>query len=215
MRRACLILSISLMSVCAWTQNQTATQAAQGTLPVMFDSVRAIIRDDEVQIAWSNLTEREVSFYLIERSVDGTDFRSVYKQLPRSNLNEKAAYSFVDVNPLEGNSYYRIKVMIINGKIITSRILKAQKGFSSPGFTVYPNPVTEERFNVSLAAVRKGKYVLELVNGSGVSVFKSTMNLQGEGITESFTFPAGFNPGIYVLFVKGEEYSASKLIVKK
>ena len=210
-----LVSVMSLLSLAGLAQDRTNMQAAQGTLPVMFDSVRVVIRDDEVQIGWSNLTEREVSVYLVERSENGIDFKPLYQQQPSSNLNEKAAYSFTDQDPLEGNSYYRIRVMILSGRAIFSRVLKAQTKFSAPGFSVYPNPVTDEKFNVNLSGVKKGHYRLELFNSAGIALQSASLNLQADGITESFGFPSGVKPGLYILSVKGEEYRGSVLLVKK
>jgi hypothetical protein len=208
-----VLLSFFLLSVNA--QNQTNATVDLGTLPVMFDSVRAVVRNDQVQIAWSNLTEREVSYYQVERSVDGKDFKPVYRFEPVHNLNAKAGYSFTDNNAVPGNNYYRIRVMIHTGKIVSSRILKAQTGFSTPGFSIYPNPVTDDRFNVTLASVRRGTYQLRLINGAGVCIQQTAINLQGDGITQSVNFPPGLNGGVYIVSLKGEEYETSRLIVKK
>ncbi len=199
----------------AKAQNQTNASVDLGTLPVMFDSVRAVVKNDQVQIAWCNLTEREVTYYQVERSQDGKDFKPVYRFEPAHNLNAKAAYSFTDANAVPGSSYYRIRVMILSGKMVSSRILKAQTGFSTPGFSIYPNPVTDDRFTVTLASVRKGMYKLNLINSSGVSVQQILINLQGDGITQMVSFPSGLKAGIYIVSIKGDEYETSRLIVRK
>ncbi len=186
-----------------------------GTLPVMFDSVRAVVRNDQVQIAWCNLTERDVSYYQVERSLDGKEFKPVYRFEPAHNLNAKANYSFTDGNAVPGNSYYRIRVMIQSGRFVSSRILKAQTGFSNAGFSVYPNPVTDDRFTITLATVQKGIYKLHLINMAGVRIQTTSINLQGDGITLPVSFPGGLNSGTYVVLVKGEQYEASRMIVKK
>lgn len=209
-----LFIVANMISVCAQT-GENAQMDQLGTLPVMFDSVRAVVKGNQVMIGWSNLTEREVSFYLIERSKNGRDFTPVFRLEPLSNLNEKAAYSFVDTDPLDGDNYYRISVAIITGRTVRSRIMKAQIGFSASGFTVYPNPVTDGKINVSLGSVQRGSYVLQLINTAGVQIKQTTLFLQGEGISQPFDFPPGLRPGIYVLAIKGEAYSASKLVVKR
>lgn len=210
-----LSLFSSFFLISAKAQNQTNATVDLGTLPVMFDSVRAVVKNDQVQIAWCNLTEREVTYYQVERSLDGKDFKPIYRFEPAHNLNAKAAYSFTDANAVPGSNYYRIRVMILSGKMVSSRILKAQTGFSTPGFSVYPNPVTDDRFTVTLASVRKGIYKLNLINSAGVCVQQNAINLQGEGITQTISFPGGLQPGIYIVSLKGDEYDVSHLIVKK
>lgn len=214
LRRVGLTLLMLMIVACVYAQDQTSFQSGQGTLPVMFDSVRAIVKGDQVMIGWSNLTERDVIFYLIERSRDGKDFKPVLRINPSSNLNAKAAYSITDTDPMEGNNYYRISVAIMNGHTVNSRILKAQTGFFNPGFTIYPNPVMDEKVNISLASVKKGKYIVQLINTAGVEMLQTSLNLQGDGITQQLNFP-DLKAGVYIICIKGEAYSASKMLVKK
>lgn len=214
LKRVGLTFLMLMIVAAVRAQDQTGIQSGQGTLPVMFDSVRAIVKGDQVLIGWSNLTERDVNFYMIERSSDGKDFKPVFKIQPSNNLNAKAAYTITDANPMGGSNYYRISVAIINGHTVNSRILKAQMGFSNPGFSVYPNPVMDEKVNISLAAIQKGKYVVRLINIAGIEILQTTLNLQGDGITQQLNFP-DLRAGVYVISVKGDGYSASKMLVKK
>jgi hypothetical protein len=214
LKRVGLTLFVVMTIASVYAQDLTSVQSGEGTLPVMFDSVRALVRGDQVMIGWSNLTERDVSFYMIERSRDGKDFKPVARINPSSNLNEKAAYSITDADPMEGNNYYRISVAIMNGRVVKSRILKAQTGFSNPGFTIYPNPVMDEKVNISLAAIKKGKYVVQLTNTAGIHILQTTLNLQSDGITQQVNLP-DLKAGVYIISVKGEAYSASKMLVKK
>jgi len=215
MKRICLILVLLASLFSAHAQNQTNAQGEKGTLPVMFDSVRANVRNDLVQIGWSNLTEREVKHYMIERSVNGTDFTPIHQQQPASNLDDKASYTYSDTKPAAGPNFYRIKVAITNGRVITSRILRAEVGFSKPGFTLYPNPVAGDECTISLASEQKGKYTVEVVNSAGLRIEQFTLSNQGNGITQALNLPAGTRPGIYIVRIKGEDYTASQLLVKK
>lgn len=215
MKRFCLILILGAQFLVANAQSETNVHEENGTLPVMFDSVRAVVKNDLVQIGWSNLTEREVDFYVIEHSADGTHFTPIYQQMPISNLNEKASYSFFDAKAADGANFYRIKVTITTGRIISSRILKAQMGFMNPGFTLYPNPVLGDELTVSLAAVRKGTYTFEVINNAGQRIHQSMLNNQANGVTQSLNLPAGMVPGIYVARITGEDYTASQLFIKK
>lgn len=215
MKRFCLILVWGIQFFIASAQSETNIHEEKGTLPVMFDSVRAVVKNDLVQIGWSNLTERDVDFYMIEHSVDGTHFTPLYQQMPASNLNEKASYSFLDTKAADGANYYRIKVTINTGRIISSRILKAHMGFMNPGFTLYPNPVTGNECTISMAAVRKGIYTLEVINNAGLRIHQSVLNNQADGVTQELNLPGGMMPGIYIARITGEDYMASQLFIKK
>ena len=217
MKRLSLISILATQLLTAKAQNPTSVLEEKGTLPVMFDSVRAIVKNDLVQIGWSNLTEREVEFYMIERSVNGTDFKPIYQQMPSGNLNNKAAYIYTDAKPVDGANFYRIKVAINTGRVVSSRILKAQMGFSNPGITLYPNPVMGDECTISVAALRKGTYTLEVINNAGYPIRQIALNnpANGNGITQALNFPPGMMSGIYVVRVRGEEYLTSQLFIKK
>jgi len=210
MKNCCLILLFLTLHAF-----HAEAQIQRGTLPVMFDSVRALIKNDLVQVGWSNLTEREVRFYTIERSANGIDFTPVHQLLPSSNLDEKASYSYIDPRPADGANFYRITVNITTGKIITSKILKAHLGVMNPGFTLYPNPVMGNECTISLAAIEKGTYNLQIFNNAGIPVKQLTVTNQGDGITQAVTFPAGMKAGIYAVQIKGEHYSSSQLFIKQ
>ena len=141
-------------------------------LPVLFANVKAYEKNGGVQIEWSNMTEKDVAGYSVERSTNGTDFASISQQLPTSNQNDKADYSAFDANPAQGVNYYRIKAEETTGKIVYSKILTVSLGSANKGLKVYPNPVRGNQVTITISNIKRGQYNLRVINTAGQDVLR-------------------------------------------
>jgi len=190
-----------------------ASSSAANPLPVVFADVKAYEKNTGVQIEWSNLTEKDVAEYTIERSANGRDFSAIGKQLPTSNQNDKASYDAFDAAPNTGANYYRIKAEETTGKIVYSKILSVNLGKTNQGLKLYPNPVSGNQVTVSLSNVKRGQYNLRVVNTVGQDIFKQTINNQSTGLTQTIDLPSSVKPGVYNLIVTGDNYRESKMFI--
>jgi hypothetical protein len=190
-----------------------STSAAANPLPVVFADVKAYGKNNGVQIEWSNLTEKDVAEYTIERSANGRDFSAIGKQLPTSNQNDKASYDAFDATPGAGANYYRIKAEETTGKIVYSKILSVDLGKTSQGLKLYPNPVSGNQVTVSLSNVKRGQYNLRVINTAGQDIFKQLINNQSSSLTQTLDLPSTVKPGVYNLVVTGDDYRESKMFI--
>ncbi len=186
---------------------------ASDPLPVMFDQVTAYEKNDGVIIEWSNLTEREIATYFVERSTNGLDYTILSQQLPKSNRDDKANYIDYDTDPEPGINFYRIKVIEKNTKIIFSKVLRIERGKLKPDFNLYPNPLTNSQFILELSGIKPGKYNLSLFNAMGQAAYQSSLVNNGNSITRTFQLPASVNAGIYNLIITGSDYRQSKILI--
>ncbi len=185
----------------------------ENPLPVVFANVRAYEKNNGVQIDWSNLTEKDVDHYVVERSTNGTDFSAIAQQLPTSNQDDKADYSAFDAAPKAGTNYYRIKAEETTGKIVYSKILSVNLGSTTQSLRLYPNPVTGSQVNISLSNVRSGQYDLRVVNVSGQDVLKQRISSQGSTITQTIDLPASIAPGVYNMVISGGDFRETKMFI--
>ena len=189
------------------------TSSTENPLPVVFADVKAYEKNNGVQVEWSNLTEKDVAEYTIERSVNGRDFSAIGKQLPTSNQNDKASYAAFDASPNAGANYYRIKAEETTGKIVYSKILSVNLGTTNQGLRLYPNPVSGSQVTVSLSNVKRGQYNLRVINTAGQDIFKQTINNQSSSLTQTMDLPSTIKPGVYNLVVTGDDYRESKTFI--
>ena len=182
-------------------------------LPVVFANVRAYEKNNGVQIEWSNLTEKDVAGYVIERSANGTDFAAIGQQAPTSNQDDRADYSAFDASPLAGTNYYRVKAEETTGKIVYSKVLSVSLGLTTQSLRLYPNPVKGSQVNISLSNIRGGQYDLRVVNMAGQDIVKQRINSQGSTITETIDLPAAVAPGVYHMIITGADYREVKKFI--
>jgi hypothetical protein len=77
----------------------------------------------------------------LERSADGRNF--TYLATIKAK-GEASNYSYVDISPVTGVNYYRLKMIDAAGAVATSKVVTAT--VKQGAFTVeaYPNPVSEQ-----------------------------------------------------------------------
>ncbi len=187
-----------------------------GPLPVNFANVQARAETAYTTISWSNLTESDVDYYAVERSVDGRNFEVIGKLQPKANNYSKQDYSFVDASPLT-SGFYRVKAVEFNATTKTSIVLRvsSQNRGRKGGFHVYPNPVQGGILSLQAADAEGGNYTVQLFNTNGQRVYNRTLQLQGGVISQSLELPSHIKPGMYMLKVQGAStQTTSTLIVQ-
>jgi len=191
----------------------TTASGNNNPLPVLFDNVKAFERSGGIQVEWSNLTERDLIEYVVERSTNGRDYIDYISLTPKSNLNEKADYSQFDATPAKGANFYRIRALEQSGKMIYSKVLRVEIGGTRKGFSIYPNPVMGHVLTLSLTGVNQGTYNVRVVTTTGQDVFHKTIQTQASGITQTVELPSSIKPGVYTMVVNGDGYSQNQMFV--
>ena len=110
-------------------------------LPIDFSIVcKAVKKDNSALINWNVYSEENVVRYEIEQAVNGGAFKLIEVVNPGSG---KLAYSYDDKSLAGGTSIYRIKVVLLDGKIRYSNTVAIL--FNTKSFlitSIAPNPVS-------------------------------------------------------------------------
>ncbi|MEO6894880.1 MAG: T9SS type A sorting domain-containing protein, partial [Ginsengibacter sp.] len=167
------------------------------TAPVTFTSVKANAKNNQVAVEWNVENQSSMKQYEVERSADGNKFSNV--AVIDANNNLTFAYSWLDESPLQGNNYYRIRSVDLNGKIEFTSVVKAQISNISVSIKVYPNPATEAKVNLQFNNQPAGVYYTRLINPIGqVIVSKKIIHSAGSS-TETIQWNQNAAKGIYNL----------------
>ncbi len=204
--------TVTSNAVSAFSPFTLAGSNAENPLPVIFANVKAYEKNNGVQIEWSNLTEKDVASYSVERSTNGADYSSIAQQLPTSNQNDKVDYSAFDANPAQGTNYYRIKAVETTGKIVYSKVLTVSLGSANKGLKVYPNPVRGNQVTISLSNIKRGQYTLRVINTAGQDIHRQVLNNQGSTLTQTIDLPS-IKAGVYNILIIGSDYRETKTFV--
>jgi hypothetical protein len=143
-------------------------------LPIDLISFDAKLNTEKkyVSLDWQTASESNSSHFMIEKSADGLTFDDLSKISAKGNSHTISNYSFIDIEPFIGVSYYRLKQIDADGSFV----------YSNPGridFTpihieckVFPNPVCEV-INIEVMTDLNSEGLIFEVYGSDGKMVKS------------------------------------------
>ncbi|MCU0344153.1 MAG: immune inhibitor A, partial [Ignavibacterium sp.] len=187
-----------------------------GIIPVELTTFTAIAKDDNVLLNWITSTETNNMGFDIERR--STKSNSGWQKLVfingKGTTTEKTAYSFVDKNPAEGKSYYRLRQIDFNGsfKIYTPVEVDFESVKEYSLSQNYPNPFNPStEINYTLA--KSGDVTLKIYNllGSEVATLVNGFNEAGK---HSVKFNANdITSGIYFYTLKANGFTSTRKMI--
>lgn len=181
------------------------------SLPVKFVDVSAAKAGSAIRIAWSNLTELNITEYVVERSANGQQFTAINMQNALRNDGGKASYSQIDASPILGVSYYRISAVEVDGKKFYSIIVRVDtRQSNTTDINLYPNPVRDGQFVMQIPELNAGKYNLQVFNAVGQQVITQTIEHLGGFAIRSVQLPTGQTSGVYTVVLVGENAKMTK-----
>ncbi len=92
-------------------------------LPVELSAFNAVKNDQSVELSWSTMSERNNSFFTIERSLDAVSWEIINIVAGQNESSSIYNYTIYDSSPLSGISYYRLKQTDINEAYSYSQIV--------------------------------------------------------------------------------------------
>jgi len=167
------------------------------TMPVTFTSVKANVQNNKVSVNWNVENQSNMKRYEVERSADGKNFTQI-AEVAASNI-ASASYNWLDENPAQGNNYYRIHSLDINGKAEYSSIVKAQISNVSVSIKIYPNPAVDAKVNIQLVNQPGGVYYARLLNAIGQEIASKKIVCATGNSTETIEWNKNAARGIYNL----------------
>ena len=125
-----------------WFYGYAAGLGDIGVLPielVLFDGQANGPAND---LFWITATESNSDHFIVERGQDGVDFEAIGSVSAAGSSQSSIDYSFTDHDPPFGRSFYRLRMVDVDGSEDTSpviNIVRAQ-GIAS----IFPNPTAQE-----------------------------------------------------------------------
>jgi hypothetical protein len=116
--KSALFISLSAISIFASASVNTVK-------PVSFTAVVNTINTNKVDLKWSTETETNLSHFIVERSIDGTNFTDAALVFAYGNTTSKSDYAFADnISKIKsGVVYYRVSSIGSDGKNQSSDIM--------------------------------------------------------------------------------------------
>lgn len=181
-------------------------------LPVRFVNFSARAQAGGIGLHFTNVSEKDVAHYIIERSLNGSDFETVVQLAPKNNNGSAATYRWLDAAPPAGEAWYRVKGVDEDGTTIYTPVLKIAAARTIKALTIYPNPV-QGRSIIWQATLPKGTYQLRLNNSAGQAVLLQTAAYSGGNYTETLHLPAALQAGVYRLQISSGAFVRQQTVV--
>ncbi len=194
----------------------TLASSEENALPITLISFDVEAHNDHVLLKWSTASEVNNSLFRIERSEDGSHFRSIGFKEGAGNSQSLEEYSFLDRQPQPGNNYYRLVDIDNQGNEHVSEIRRLYFETEEALLSLYPNPIQQNnllKFKSSDLSLHDIRIIVDSAHGQRildrVEAGKSYQELSID--THTWT------PGIYMLRVyeDGHLYKGPVKIVKQ
>ncbi len=165
-----------------------ASATTANPLPITLLSFEVKKLENAAQLIWETESEMDLAYFEIERSADAINFEKINEVATTDKVNGVAHYELLDVQPMIGRNFYRLKMVDHDGKFTHSetRSINFSKKIQA---TVYPNPVNE---TIQISAENK-IVMLEIYDITGKLIDKK----EGQNITQYNM--AAFEKGIYFI----------------
>lgn len=157
-------------------------------LPVTLSSFNVLKENTSANLSWSTTQETNSDKFEIQHGTDAKNWRSVGEVKSNQTSNSIKNYGFTHFNTVNGENYYRLKMIDLDGTFAFSniRVIEIEKATIS----VYPNPVTDQlTINADLASISR----VQVYTSNGVSVYDS-----GSKVTDKIDV-RNFSNGIYLV----------------
>ena len=162
-------------------------------LPVELTSFSASCEEDIVTLTWQTASEQNSSHFDIERSNDGENWRVIGTVSAAGNSTEEINYSFIDSEKSNGDNYYRLNQVDIDGKNEIYGPITISCGEEAK-ITTYPNPSKGE-FNLVMYAKSSEKVTLKIIDGNSRVISTKVLEIQN-GIN-LFPILENLSSGVY------------------
>lgn len=176
-------------------------------LPLRLLSFTADIKNAKGVLNWQTEKEVNTKSFIVEKSLDGIQFKQI-GELPAKNNNAALNnYSFTDDNLSIGKNYYRLKMMDNDGQFTYSPVRLINYNQTDFDVMIYPNPATGNTVYIKTSANCSS---LELKDMTGKRL--QLTNASGKQNTIDVS---GISSGLYVLVITTDAGTRVEKIIKE
>ena len=197
----------------------TRPTAATSTTPLPVELTTftgAVDARNLATLKWTTATERNTAYFALERSVDGTAFTEAGRTTAASTSNKALNYQWLDKQPLQATTYYRLRQVDQDGTAHYSQVLALLPTAtisSVKSVDVYPNPSTGQTIQLLVQGYSGEPLRLHLTDALGRTVMTQTIIPADAHYLTPLSLPQGIASGTYILTLAGSSSPIQKRIV--
>jgi hypothetical protein len=178
---------------------RTLPNPINGPLPVQITYFQTEATDNQqVNIRWETAQEINSNVFIIERSRNAVDYKTIAKVEAAGESTTLKRYSFTDESALFGTNYYRLSQIDKDGMIQVFRPQAVVIEDANLPFGVFMNPVFGNTFNVKVEDADEASFVMNDLNGRVISLKNNKLTQTIVEITPT----ENLSLGMYILSVQ-------------
>ena len=176
--------------------------SALTTLPISLTSFTGQQVVDVIKLNWKTASEKNFSFFSIEKSFNGTSFNEIGIVNGNGTTTEQHSYDFTDKNPIIGKNYYRLKSVDFDGYTEYFDIILVTFT-TDKQFYVYPVPSDGKTISTAINFSSENEYTIAILDNVGNVVSRYSSNQP----KVDFTFTNQLGNGVYYVKFASSDYS--------
>lgn len=156
-------------------------------------------------LKWKTNNEINTSHFIVERSIDGTNFNTIGSVTASGNSSTILNYSFNDADAANQGAlilYYRLKVADLNGSFKYSNIINVSLPVTKGAITVSPNPASNE-LKAAITSPVTGNASWQIIDNAGRTIMYSNTLLKKGSNSISININQ-LAAGSYYLYISGQ-----------
>ena len=193
----------------------TVTISWSNVLPVTSLEFTGRLNGSKVNLNWSTKTETNSDHFELEKSTDAINFKLLANVKAKGNSNVMSYYNDVDLLPVKGLNYYRLKMVDIDGHFVYSQVIAIRINENITITTsVKPNPFSSI-LDVYVTLPHITPLDIRLLDMNGIVLFshslKRAMGFNWYTFKDLDRLPAG----TYFLQVISDDTVTHEKLIKK
>lgn len=186
--------------------NETQVEIACAAAPVELLFFRGQYEHEEVSLTWQTASEQNNSFFEVEHSPNGKDFKMLGRVTGHGTTMTLSDYKFRHAKPAAGINYYRLKQVDADEKFQYSSIVSVFVQNDDDDVAIFPNPTTGP---VWLKGETHGRRTARVTDLTGKIVLE-------KNLSESSLLDLSDQPnGVYFIEIQKENGKILKRIIKE
>ena len=177
------------------TSSNFIQQSSIAVLPVQWKSFDAELNNEDVLLTWTTAEENNSRDFVVQHSINGTDWNSLTVLTAAGNSDVDQHYSYLHQQAGVGLHYYRIQQRDVDGRSSYSNVQRVRIASTATSFRILGNPV--QNHTIRVQTNQSGTAVL--YNAAGQRMAQQLL-LPGTSTISVQALPKGY----YMLSFQGQ-----------
>lgn len=173
-------------------------------LPMELVNFKGSLQNNATYLDWETANEINTASFIVERSIDGSNFNEIGTVAASGHTSGPAKYSYIDNDVTQQSSlviYYRLKMVDIDGTYKYSNIVTISLADMTGAVNASPNPMTDA-IRVTMQSPAEGRVQWKLIDNTGRVVLRNTAAVR-KGNNSMVINVSKLSAGLYYLSVTG------------